>query len=176
MINTICLVSSVCFHQESKLSPRAKTLRALAVPPHTPASVISALTFVHDYDDIDWYARRFQRQYDFFLPHTLYAYLSMLAFAAAGSSASWCCPCWNIEHLLPVLDFTRSIFSCIAVKISESWYTCGKREPLKSHYSARKSPLSKLSHFWSTRLFNGFDQDDKFWSLVHYYDYFDMML
>ena len=39
----ICQVSSVCFHQESKLSPRAKTLRALAVPPHTPASVISAL-------------------------------------------------------------------------------------------------------------------------------------
>ena len=63
-------------------------MRALAVPPHTPASVISALTFVHDYDDIYWYASHFQSKYDFVLLHTLYACLSMLVFAAAGSSAS----------------------------------------------------------------------------------------
>ena len=85
----------------------------------------------------------------------------MLAFAAAGSSASLCCPCWNIGYSLPVVDVPRIEGKFLFLKLPESCYTCGKREPPKSHCSARKSPRSKLSHLWSTHLFNNFAQDEQ---------------
>ena len=92
----------------------------------------------------------------------------MLAFAAAGSSASWCCPCWNIAL---GMYYELWMFQGMKEKLPESCYTCGKRELPKSHCSARKSPQSKLSHFWSTLLFNNFHHDEQILIIIFYYDY-----